>query len=70
MLTTFEPPYPADSFPQMQARYFSRRYGGVRIEWRTHVQNLPRWRQIDERIWKLIDAWKIPAAEPGGSPRP
>jgi hypothetical protein len=52
----------------MQARYFSRRYGGVRIAWRTHVKNLPRWHDIDAQIWKFIDAWKVtPAAEPGAS---
>jgi len=70
LLTTLQPPYPADSFPQMQARYFSRRYGGVRIEWRTHVGNLPRWREIDAQVWKLIDAWKLAAAAPDGDPGP
>jgi hypothetical protein len=54
-----EPPYAADDFPQLQARYFSKRYGGVRIAWRTHVKNLPRWREIDARIWKLIGAWNV-----------
>jgi hypothetical protein len=68
LLTTLEPPYPADSFPQLQARYFSRRYGGVRIEWRTHVDNLPRWQEIDAQIWKFIDAWKVAAAQPDGNP--
>jgi hypothetical protein len=70
MLTTLQPPYPADSFPQLQARYFSRRYGGVRIAWRSHVKNLPRWHDIDAQIWKLIDAWRVPAPEPGRKPRP
>src|SRR5579864_671856 len=65
MLATLEPPYPPDSSPQLQARYFSRRYGGVRIEWRTHVGNLPRWREIDAQIWKFIAAWRVPSAAPG-----
>jgi hypothetical protein len=70
MLTTLKPPYPADLFPQLQARYFSQRYGGVRIAWRTHVKNLPRWHAIDAQIWKFIDAWKVSAPEPAGNPRP
>ncbi|HYM43101.1 MAG TPA: hypothetical protein VET46_10100 [Steroidobacteraceae bacterium] len=70
MLTTLEPPYPQDSFPQLQARYFSRRYGGVRIAWRTHVANLPHWHEIDAQIWKFIDAWQVAAAKAGGAPVP
>ena len=67
MLTTLQAPYPADSFPQLQARYFSRSYGGVRIAWRTHVKNLPHWREIDAQIWGFIDAWKVaPPADPAG----
>jgi hypothetical protein len=57
------PPFAAeDTFPVMQARYFSRRYGGVRIAWRAHVNNLPRWHDIDSQIWKFIDAWKVEPA--------
>ncbi|MBV8909495.1 MAG: hypothetical protein JOZ89_01925 [Gammaproteobacteria bacterium] len=63
MLTTLEPPYAPGDFPQLQARYFSRRYGGVRIAWRTSVQNLPQWRGIDGQIWKFIDAWKLPPSQ-------
>jgi hypothetical protein len=65
VLTTLQPPYPSEAFPQLQARYFSTRYGGVRIAWRTHVGNLPRWHEIDGQIWKLIDAWNV-AQQPGG----
>lgn len=65
LLTTQQAPYPADSFPQLQARYFSKRYGGVRIAWRTHVKNLPRWRDIDAQIWRFIAAWRVaPPAAP------
>jgi hypothetical protein len=60
MLYTLVPPYPPDvTFPQMQARYFSTRYGGVRVAWRTHARNLPRWHDIDAQIWKFIDAWQV-----------
>jgi hypothetical protein len=61
------PPYPPDvTFPMMQARYFSKRYGGVRVAWRTYVQNLPRWHDIDAQIWKFIEDWKV--AEPPAAP--
>jgi hypothetical protein len=69
-LTTFEPPYPPDSFPQFQARYFSGRYGGVRIAWRSHMRNLPRWHEIDAQIWKLIGEWRVPAPQPAAGPKP
>jgi hypothetical protein len=46
-------------FPIMQAEYFTRRYGGLRIVWRTNVKNLPRWRDIDGQIWNFIDNWNI-----------
>lgn len=64
LLTVKVPPYAeGDTFPLLQARYFSKRYGGVRIAWRTHVGNLSRWREIDTRIWKFIDSWNVaPAA--------
>ena len=72
------PPYaPGVTFPMMQARYFSKRYGGVRVAWRTHVRNLPRWHDIDTQIWKFIDAWNVAQAPgaggettPGGTPGP
>ena len=67
MLYALVPPYAAGvTFPMLQARYFSKRYGGVRIAWRTHVRNLPRWHEIDAQIWKFIDAWNVapaPAAD-------
>ena len=58
-----------NSFPMLRANYFSRRYGGVRIAWRTHVRNLPRWQDIDAQIWKFIEAWNV-APPPGQAPEP
>jgi len=56
-------PYPPQmTFPAIKANYFSRRYGGVRIAWRTNVRNLPRWHDIDMQIWTFIDAWNVAAA--------
>ncbi len=69
MLFTQLAPYPAEvTFPQLQARYFSRRYGGVRIAWRTHAGNLPRWREIDTHIWQFIEAWNVAAPPATGTP--
>ena len=58
-----------NTYPMIKANYFSARYGGVRIAWRTHVSNLPRWQEIDAQIWKFIDAWNVrqPAAEAAGT---
>ena len=75
MLSAFLPPYGGNPFPELQARYFSSRYGGVRIAWRTHVRNLPRWHEIDTQIWKFIDAWRVapppgPTAPPPGPEAP
>jgi hypothetical protein len=64
----------ANTFPMLKANYFSRRYGGVRIAWRTHVRNLPRWHDIDAQIWQLIEAWNVTSAttleEAGGVQQP
>jgi hypothetical protein len=60
-------PPPAGSpnaFPTVKVNYFSRRYGGVRLAWRTHARNLPRWHEIDEQIWKFIDAWNVASEGP------
>lgn len=60
MLYVLEPPYsPGVVFPQMHARYISKRYGGVEIAWRTHISNFPRWHEIDAQIWKFIDTWNV-----------
>jgi hypothetical protein len=59
-------PSPAVRFPLMQAQYFTKRYGGLRIVWRTHVKNFPRWHDIDSQIWKFIDSWSATEATRGG----
>lgn len=54
------PPYARGMVdPLMRADYFSRRYGGIEVDWWSNVKNLPHWRDIDARIWKLLDAWNV-----------
>jgi hypothetical protein len=52
-------PDKAGPYPEFIARYTSKRYGGVQINWRTNIQNLSMWREIDKKIWENIDAWNI-----------
>ena len=66
LLTALTPPYPADAgFPLFQARYFSKLHGGVRLEWRAHMSQLPRWHEIDAQIWKFIGEWQAAPAAAG-----
>jgi hypothetical protein len=54
------PPYgPGITNPLIQTDYFSKRYGGIEIAWRTNAKNLPRWRDIDAQIWKFIASWNV-----------
>lgn len=60
MLHITTPPYNRSTlFPIMQTTYFSPRYGGLNIGWRSHMKNFSQWREIDAQIWKYIDAWNI-----------
>lgn len=45
--------------PQMTARYFSKRYDGVEVSWRTNTKNLPHWREIDDQVWKFLADWNV-----------
>lgn len=69
LLDAMFPPYEQHHvFPMMSAKYFSPKYGGLEIAWRTHMNNFPRWREIDAQIWKYIDAWNIaPKKAPAAS---
>lgn len=60
LLDVYVPPFDRyTTFPNMQAMYFTRRYGGLQVIWRTHAKNLARWHDIDAQIWKFIDSWNI-----------
>ena len=60
MLDVFLPPYDSwIKFPTMQARYFTPKYGGLKIIWRTSAKNFSRWQDIDAQVWKFIGEWNI-----------
>lgn len=54
-----KPYHESTLFPLMRTTYFSQRYGGVEISWYSHIDNFPRWREIDAQIWKYIATWNI-----------
>lgn len=54
------PPYQsATHFPNYQVRYRTKKYGGVQVSWRSHMDTFPHWKQIDAELWKYIEAWNI-----------
>ena len=57
------------NYPHMQAVYFSTKYGGIEVIWRTHIKNFSRWQDIDSQIWKFIDAWNI-SEQPNSGNKP
>lgn len=59
-LNAMIPPHPDwVQYPLMQAAYFSPDHGGVELIWRTHMKNFPRWKEIDQQIWRWIGEWNI-----------
>lgn len=46
-------------FPIIQVHYFTKRYGGLDVIWRTHVKNFSRWQEIEQHIWKSIEKWNV-----------
>lgn len=52
------------TFPTLQTHYFSPKYGGIKIAWRTHMNNFAKWREIDAQIWKFLDAWNVAPKQP------
>ena len=60
LLQIHVPPYgPGLTNPQMRTRYYTKLCGGLEVEWTTHMKNFPRWREIDQQIWKFVDAWNV-----------
>ncbi len=34
-------------------------YGGIRVNWKMHRQNLKHWKEVDAAIWRLLGAWNV-----------
>ncbi len=39
----------------IRANYYTPKYGGLSVTWDASYRNFSRWREIDARLWKLID---------------
>ncbi len=63
LLEVLLPPYgTGELYPQMRTVYFSPRYGGLEVAWRSNMKNFERWRDIDTQVWKYIDTWNVAPA--------
>ena len=40
--------------PLMTVSYFTKAYGGLTIQWRTHAKHAAKWREIDAKFWQLM----------------
>lgn len=45
--------------PTISTRYFTPKYGGLNIHWASNLKNAYQWKEIDEKMWKLIESWNI-----------
>ena len=45
--------------PTISTRYFTPKYGGLNIHWTSNSKNAYQWKEIDEKMWKLIESWNI-----------
>jgi hypothetical protein len=60
LLTTVVPPYELRTTnPRMRTRYYTKLYGGMEVEWSAHMKWFPRWLEIEQQVWKFVDAWNI-----------
>ena len=41
--------------PMIRVHYFSKAYGGLTIRWQTHAKHAPKWKDIDAKLWQLLD---------------
>ena len=48
---------------QVKAISYEPIYGGIKVEWYFHRNNLQHWQTIDTAIWDLIDTWNISPIE-------
>ena len=65
IIEAYTPPYENwITFPILRTHYFSPKYGGIEIAWRTHMDNFSKWKEIDAQIWKFLDAWNVAPKQP------
>lgn len=65
LIQAWIPPYDdVIRFPTMSTHYFSPKYGGIEIAWRTHMDNFSKWKEIDAQVWKFLDAWNVAPKQP------
>jgi hypothetical protein len=60
LLQILVPPYaPGITNPIMQTTYHTKLYGGLQVTWRAHMKHFARWLEIEQQIWKFVDAWNV-----------
>lgn len=45
--------------PTLKARYFTKAYGGIEVRWHAHIKHAATWKEIDEKLWRLIERWNV-----------
>jgi len=50
---------PRVPWPTMKTKYYTKAYGGLTVAWSVHSKHADKWRQIDAKLWQLIDQWNI-----------
>lgn len=40
----------------IRTEYFTKAYGGLSVSWTTSYRNFDRWREIDAKLWQLIES--------------
>jgi len=45
--------------PYISTKYFTTAYGGLTVAWSAHAKHANKWREIDEKLWLLIDKWNV-----------
>lgn len=40
----------------IRTEYFTKAYGGLSVSWNTSYRNFDRWREIDAKLWQLLES--------------
>jgi hypothetical protein len=49
----------ATTYPMVHARYYTKLYGGMEVDWSAHMKWFARWFEIEQQIWRFVDAWNV-----------